>query len=173
MLLSQGSSGLEMEKIYADLYDITNRNMQKAGKNLMMKGDTFLFRQKNQENTFDVSLCGDCDNESFLQMAYLGMLGRMPDSGAVQKWMEKAGLEKNVFRSLLLERLETSDEFMKRDIKIVNNIYNRALSGNSLDAGKYSYKMRKIRQKGYCLIKKIYMMLPEKRRKAIKGFLKL
>ena len=173
MLLLQESSGLEMEKLYADLYDITNRNMQKAGKNLLMKRDTFLFKQKNQEDTFDVSLCGNCDNESFLQMAYLGMLGRMPDPGAVQKWMEKAGLEKNVFRSKLLERLEASYEFARRDIKIVNNIYNGALSSNSRDAGKYSYRTRKIRQKGYRLIKKVYMMLPEKRRKAIKGFLKL
>ena len=155
MLLLQESSGLEMEKLYADLYDITNRNMQKAGKNLLMKRDTFLFKQKNQEDTFDVSLCGNCD------------------TGAVQKWMEKAGLEKNVFRSKLLERLEASDEFARRDIKIVNNIYNGALSSNSRDAGKYSYRTRKIRQKGYRLIKKVYMMLPEKRRKAIKGFLKL
>lgn len=46
MLLLQESSGLEMEKLYADLYDITNRNMQKAGKNLLMKRDTFLFKQK-------------------------------------------------------------------------------------------------------------------------------
>lgn len=47
MLLLQESSGLEMEKLYADLYDITNRNMQKAGKNLLMKRDTFCLSKKS------------------------------------------------------------------------------------------------------------------------------
>lgn len=160
-----------MDKIYSDLYDITSRNMQSAGKQLTMKKDTFMYKQKSAENVFDLRLCGECDNESFLQMAYLGLLGRMPDPGAVNKWMEKAGLDSAEFRRQLTERIMSSEEFAKRNVQVINNVYNTALISSSRKVGRYDYKVRALRQKTYRLIKKVYMRVPERGRKLIKRIL--
>lgn len=161
-----------MDKIYKDLYDITSLNMQRAGKQLTMKRDTFLYKQRSQEGIFDVSLCGECDNESFLQIAYLGMFGRMPDLGAVSKWTEKISMEPIAFRSQLLECLVTSEEFGRREVEIVNNIYNMYLLRKSKKVGLFSYKIRPFKKNVYRLIKKGYMNLPERNRRIIKKFLK-
>lgn len=160
-----------MDKIYSDLYDITSRNMQSVGKQLTMKKDTFMFKQRSTDGVFDVSLCGDCDNASFLQIAYLGLLGRMPDPGAVTKWMEKANLAPAEFRSQLLERITASEEYAKRDVKIVNNIYNTAIVSSGRKVGRYDYKVRAVKQKAYRLVKKVYMKVPERGRKMIKKVL--
>lgn len=161
-----------MNKIYEDLYDITSHNIQSTGNQLTMKRDTFLYKQRSQEGVFDISLCGECDNDSFLQIAYLGMLGRMPDLGAVSKWTKKISLEPTVFRSQLLECLVESEEFGGRDVEIVNNIYNMYLLRKSKKVGILRYRMRTIKKRFYRLMKKGYMNLPEKNRRIIKKILK-
>ena len=95
----------------------------------------------------------------------------MPDPGAVTKWMEKANLAPAEFRSQLLERITASEEYAKRDVKIVNNIYNTALVSSGRKVGRYDYKVRAVKQKAYRLVKKVYMKVPERGRKMIKKVL--
>lgn len=160
-----------MDKIYEDLYDITNCNMQSAGKQLIITKEAFMFKQRSRERVFDVSLCGECDNASFLQIAYLGMMGRMPDRGAIMKWMKKVDLEPAEFRRQLIERLSSSGEFAERDVKIVNNIYNRVLINSSKKVERCSYMILSLKLKVYQILKKMYKKLPERYRKLIKEML--
>lgn len=151
-----------MEKIYASLYDITNENLHKAGKSLAMSRETFLFLHSSKPGIFDVSLCGDCSNESFLQMAYQGMLGRMPDPGAVKAWMAKSELPKDSFRRQLIAKIEASEEFAKRETRIINNIYNKELLSDSKKVWETALKLRKGKQKILILTQKVYRRLPQK-----------
>lgn len=160
-----------MDKVYMDLYDITNGNMQAAGKQLSMSKEAFLFKQRNEENIFDISLCGECDNIDFLQIAYLGLLGRMPDRGAVTKWMKKIDLEPAEFRGQLIEKLSASGEYAERDVKISNNIYNMALISSSKKVERCGYMLLAVKLKVYQTLKKIYKKLPERHRKLIKEIL--
>lgn len=161
-----------MNELYAQLYDITNTNIQKAGKQLDMTKDAFMFKQANKEGYFDVSLCGDCDNISFLQIAYLGMLGRMPDPGARKNWGQKAGMDKNAFRRELIAKISSSEEFAKRDVKIINNIYNNDLVNKGSKISPIYPVMRKVRQKGYNFMRKVYSKFPEGCKKVIRKIIK-
>ena len=160
-----------MDKVYEGLYDITNCNMQAAGKKLSMSKKAFLFKQRNEEKIFDVSLCGECDNTDFLQIAYLALLGRMPDRGAITKWMKKTDLEPAEFRRQLIEKLSASGEYAERDVKIVNNIYNTALISSSKKVEHCGYMLLAGKLKIYQALKKVYKKLPERYRKLIKEIL--
>lgn len=116
-------------------------------------------------------MCGECDNTDFLQIAYLALLGRMPDRGAITKWMKKTDLEPAEFRRQLIEKLSASGEYAERDVKIVNNIYNTALISSSKKVEHCGYMLLAVKLKIYQALKKVYKKLPERYRKLIKEIL--
>lgn len=163
---------MKMIDIYDRLYDITSENMSKTGKTIAMYKETFLFKQRSEKGIFDVSLCGDCENEVFLQMVYVGMLERMPDPGAVKAWREKLSLPKSEFRRQMIEKISLSEEFAKKDVKIINNVFNPTLLNDSKTVWQYSRTMRKVKRKIYSMVKRGYIRLPEKCKATIKRAVK-
>ncbi|MDE6674278.1 MAG: hypothetical protein K2K19_05635 [Acetatifactor sp.] len=65
----------------------------------------------------------DADRTEFLQMAYYGLFGTLPDQAVLREWQSRTELSDWAYRKAVLDRLLSSPEVAVKDIVIRNNIY--------------------------------------------------
>ena len=112
-----------MSDIYGKLYDISRLNMDRAGREMPLRKDVFIFFTQNKSGEMDLSLTENMDNESFLQAASLGMLLRIPDEKLYDNWSDKFGLPRFEFRKQVMRTFTGAQEFKNKGVIVYNNIY--------------------------------------------------
>lgn len=143
--------------IYSAVFDVSHDSMVKAGKDFHFAKDTFMYSVSNDINTVDIyELSKYTDNSTFLQLAYLMLLKRLPDQRAIEHWQDRLELPYKEFQSLVIKSLINSQEHYNNCVRAYNNIY----SNHNIYGGKIS----QIRSSGMNMpekILKIYRKQPE------------
>ena len=112
-------------RIYNELFEITNENMQQSGNEFTHPRAAFLYYTKNDPHKVDIMelMKEEASNEEFVEIAYLAILGRPIDAEAKQSWSRQTGLPEKKFRALVIQRLTSSQEADVCHKRIYNNIY--------------------------------------------------
>lgn len=71
----------------------------------------------------DVQDLMDADRTDFLQMAYYGLLGSLPDQTILRKWQARTELSDWAYRKAVLDHLMANPEMEAKGRVIRNNIY--------------------------------------------------
>lgn len=115
------------DSIYAKLYQKSNANMRASGNAFQHSEAAFLYyAEQNDPGAVDLMKLfkTPASNPDFLEIAYLAVLNRPVDEGAVDVWKRHFSLPENEFRRQLLKTLSKSGEAVLRHKWIYNNIYN-------------------------------------------------
>ncbi|MBQ8961999.1 MAG: glycosyltransferase family 4 protein [Ruminococcus sp.] len=77
---------------YKKLYELTEENMQKAGKALDFSAEALLACAEREAEDTDVTalLNRSCTDSEFIEAAYIAFFNMLPDSEARSRWEEKA-----------------------------------------------------------------------------------
>lgn len=112
-------------KIYNQLFEIANENMQQSGNEFTHPRAAFLYYAKNDPHMVDIMelMNEEASNEEFVEIAYLAILGRPVDAEAMQSWSKQTGIPEKKFRALVVQRLTSSQEADVYHKRIYNNIY--------------------------------------------------
>lgn len=112
-------------RIYNELFRITNENMQQSGNEFTHPRAAFLYYTKNDPHKVDIMelVKEKASNDEFVEIAYLAILGRPIDDEAKQSWSKQFGLPEKKFRALVIQRLTSSQEADVCHKRIYNNIY--------------------------------------------------
>ena len=118
--------------MYAAIYDIVAEQMQAAGGELAFdKASCADLALQAPDRTDVLELSYEEDNLQFLKKAYLTMLARQIDPGALEAWSERAALPREEFQASVVTALKGSDEFFLAQYRLENNLY----ADHSLYAG--------------------------------------
>jgi len=71
----------------------------------------------------DVQDLMDADRTEFLQMAYYGLLGNLPDQAVLREWQARTELSDWAYRKAVLDRLMENPEMTAKGWVMRNNIY--------------------------------------------------
>lgn len=71
----------------------------------------------------DVQELMDADRAEFLQMAYYGLFGTLPEQSVIREWQSKTELSDWAYRKAVLDRLMESPEVAAKGRVIRGNIY--------------------------------------------------
>lgn len=161
-----GNKFMEETSVYEMMYDIVAENMKAENDEMEFSKEAFLFDVNRKLGEVDIADMLHMDNKTFLEAAYLGFLGRLPDEGAIIGWSEKAeNLDCFSFQSQVVNSMLHSAEFRTKNVKVYNCIYSllkrkRFRCNESIE----QTKSKVILKKGYIynIMLKIYRKMPEK-----------
>ena len=115
---------LEMFRVFDAVYDISQQNMQEAGGPVEpLDRRVSFFMDTCTPGVLDLRDTMEADNLEFLQMAYYGLFGSLPDEALLAQWSERADEDAWTFRREVLTRLLQSPELAFKEITVRNNIY--------------------------------------------------
>jgi hypothetical protein len=114
----------EQEKaVYEKLYDITECNMNSAGKKLAFYKATLLATTGLEPNTADIERLSGLSKREFVQAAYAAILKRFPDETSIKNWQKKEHLTDFTFKRKVIWMLSASVERRWKGIRLCNNVY--------------------------------------------------
>lgn len=114
------------QEIYAELYNITERNLKEKEQSLKlpMSKELFIYSTKCTPGIADIQEMTQCKNNmDFLGIAYWSLLFRVPDEGAVIEWEKLKDLPNQEFQKRVIYSLSSSTEFLVKKCKVINNIF--------------------------------------------------
>lgn len=112
------------QAMYAAIFDIVEGRMQEAGMTLHIDRACCTALALQPPNCTDVlALSYEEDNIVFLKKAYLSMLSRNIDPGALEAWTERADLPREEFQAMVISGLKGSEEFLQAGYRLENNLY--------------------------------------------------
>ena len=122
--------------IYSALYDIVRENAEKAGSELEIDKDSYMYIAESELFSPDIlKLSQEKDNGRFLRKAYIAFLSRPIDSRAEHGWNEYMGLPSDEFQSRTITTLKNSDEYFRSNNCIKNNVHSDNNSYGGVFAG--------------------------------------
>lgn len=157
-------------KIYSDLYDLVESNMQNSGLDMFFTKGAYMMTIELEPKEVDILKMIELNNEEFVQAAYVGLLRRVPDEKAVQQWgLKSNNCSKRKFQRMVINSLMKSDEFLYKGIIVRNNIYSEnilqqqiVLSETNDSPNLYMIKLYKIYHKLPSIIKKLARFIVNK-----------
>lgn len=120
---------MNQDKIYEELYEITNANLNQQEETLPFTKATFLFASKLKPGYLDLSEFNEFDLQTTLGCAYVGMLYRTPEEEAVANWNKRNVEPLEVMRKKIIESISNSKECSDKGCIIYNNIYSKKNKG--------------------------------------------
>lgn len=98
--------------VYSKLFEIVKENIEEYGQKMPFSQESLTFAAKSDEVVFDLAeLYGVEDKEKLVEFAYLSLLRRVPDSGAIDIWRNRRWMPHTLFRTFLLSTILASPEF--------------------------------------------------------------
>lgn len=112
------------QELYAALYDMVESKMQSAGKTLGIEKSLCVDLALCTPGHADVlALSAESDGVTFLKKAYLTMLQRPIDDGALESISKQADQPVQDYQSGIISGLMGSEEFVLSRTVLENNIY--------------------------------------------------
>lgn len=155
----------EEKKVYENLYDIMFQKIELAEAKFIPTKKSFLLALELEPQKTNLALLKDVSKEDIVQTAYVALLRRFPDDGAVKYWKQ--------------EELQTREDYNKLVMQTLVNSVERAMKGievyNAETVGVKTSRIYRIKEKIYpvlSLMYKIYRFLPEPIRKILKKVLR-
>lgn len=114
--------------IYKKIYQVMNETALDADVYFNFYADVFAYNAISDNRTVDIMELLQCkDNKAFTQLAYLMLLRRLPDEGALRGLEKQYSLKSEEFQTKLITRILASQEFKNSNIKIINNRYPKGI----------------------------------------------
>lgn len=134
-------------------YALVQRNIENSGSNTQLPGCRVVWYINNcTPGILDVQDLMGADRAEFLQMAYYGLFGTLPEQSVIREWQSKTELSDRAYRKAVLDRLMDSPEVAAKGIVIRGNIYAETDAG--LGHAKRGLK-QKILSAGYRVSRKL------------------
>lgn len=112
-------------------YALVQQNIENSGSHTQLPGCRVAQYINNCiPGVLDVQDLMDADRTEFLQMAYYGLFGTLPEQAVLREWQSRTELSDWAYRKAVLDRLMGSPEVAVKDIVIRNNIYADADAGH-------------------------------------------
>lgn len=114
----------EISRTFEKAYKLVQHNIETSGCGMQLPD----VRVAGYMNTctpgvLDVQDLMETDRTEFLQMAYYGLLGRLPEQDVLQKWQSRTDLSEWAYRRAVMDSLMNSPELLAGDKVIRGNIY--------------------------------------------------
>jgi len=114
----------EVSRNFDRAYALARRNLEKAGGRAQLPG----VRVAQYINTcapgvLDVQDLMEADRTEFLQMAYYGLLGSLPDQAVLREWQSRTELSDWAYRKAVMDCLMDNPEVAAKGRVIRGNIY--------------------------------------------------
>lgn len=110
-----------MNTVYGQLYDIVERRMAAQQKKMPCSKNAFLYTTKAELGKCSVAEMQGLSNSECVEVAYLGIFGRLPEMGAKKAYECYEQQEKSIFLSNLLYTLINSEEAIIKNGIVVEN----------------------------------------------------
>lgn len=156
---------IEEKRVYAALYDVVNRNMATAGKTFVPTKNSFLLSTELEPQKTNLELLKDVNKEEIVQTAYVTVLRRFPDEGAIQYWKQPYIYQREDYNKIVIKSVVNSIERTMKGIDLYNA---EAVNIDISRFGRLKEKLFPILN----LLYKIYRLLPASIRKIIKKVLR-
>lgn len=157
-------NGNQELSVYENLYKITKKNMEHAGKELGFTVSPFLASVRHSPNQADILSWSHYDPEAFLQIAYMNLLKRTPEPEAIGQWKKQEHKPREVYQKMVISAITGSEEFAAKGVSVCNNIYSDGqLANHVIIADSGSYYNATIQK-----LLKLYWKLPSVVRRIIK-----
>ena len=105
-------------------YALVQQNIENSGSHAQLPGCRVAWYSGNcTPGVLDVQDLMGTDRAEFLQMAYYGLFGALPEQAVIREWQSRTELTEWEYRKAVLDRLMDSPEVAVKDIVIRNNIY--------------------------------------------------
>ena len=105
-------------------YALVQQNIEASGSRAQLPGVRVVrYINTCTPGILDVQDLMEANRTEFLQMAYYGLLGILPDQKMVREWQSKAELSDWEFRKAVLDCLMSNPEVAAKDRVIRGNIY--------------------------------------------------
>lgn len=120
----EGMLNLE-ENIYSKLYNISHENIKKNGQDFKIPKRIYLYNAEVDPTCLDILdlLEIEATNEEFIQILYLAVLNRVIDPKAYKSYSGIFNLSQKDFRKTAIKRITSSEEYIKKNKLVQNNIY--------------------------------------------------
>lgn len=147
------------ESIYSNIYEILEHNMKEEGLKIGYSKKTFLYMSEKtprELNMLDIAY--EEDKEIFLEMAYMGFFGRLPEEAAREKWSRRGEEVKlQTYKEEIVSRLTASGELRDKGTKVYNNIFRKKNHQNINKQSSPKVRHEWVRNK----LVRFYLRLPE------------
>lgn len=115
---------IEISHNFDRAYALVQQNIENSGSHTLLPGCRVAWYINNcTPRVLDVQDLMDADRAEFLQMAYYGLYGTLPEQAVIREWQSKTELSDWAYRKAVLDRLMSSPEVAVKGIVIRNNIY--------------------------------------------------
>lgn len=170
--------------VYDKLFDLTNDNMNKSCKEMIISKDAFMYTVNSPERVANIASMCQMPKRAFYQASFSLILHRFPDDGAIKKYealLANKNISDETFKIQALRSILSSHECRIKHGIIKNNIYQlfslprinqRPLNSNELNATNISpiEKIGSIYPK-FGKLYNLYRKLPEGIRKHFRHML--
>lgn len=152
-MICMGISMTEILQNFNRAYALVQQNIENSGNRTQLPGCRVVWYINNCiPGVLDVQELIGADRAEFLQMAYYGLFGTLPEQAVIREWQSRTELTEWAYRKAVLDRLMGSPEVAAKGIVIRNNIY------KDVDAG-HGHARRGLKQKilsvGYRVSRKL------------------
>lgn len=140
-------------EVYEKIYDIAEKNMERAGQKMIFTKDAFLFSTKRDLQYIDMLEVVDFDRAAFLECLYVGFFSRTPEETARNSWAELQNVSLQEYQKRVFQSLVSSQEFLKNGTIVCNNVYSLptvrmgATAVQTVNSNPYVEKLLKIYRK--------------------------
>lgn len=105
-------------------YTVVQQNIETSGSELQLPPPRVtLYLNTCTPGILNVADLTDADRKEFLQMAYYGLLGRLPEEPVLRRWENEGQLSERAYRKAVLDTLLENPEAAAKGRVILNNIY--------------------------------------------------
>lgn len=114
----------ELSHNFERAYALVQRNIEASGGRAQLPGVLVTqYINTCTPGVLDVQDLTDADRTEFLQMAWYGLLGNLPDQAVLRQWQSRTELSDWAYRKAVLDCLMDNPEVAARDRVIRGNIY--------------------------------------------------
>lgn len=110
-----------MDSVYGKLYDIVENRLREYDKTMPSSKSVFLYAVDKEPGILDGTQTKEMKDDIFFEVAYMGLLNRLPDESAKEAWKYQMQTEPENFRAQLLDALIFSQEAIIKGSIFKNN----------------------------------------------------
>ncbi len=105
-------------------YELVQQNIKAGGSGVQLPGVRVAWYINTcTPGVLDVQDLMEADRTEFLQMAYYGLLGSLPDQAVLREWLSRTELSDWAYRKAVMDCLSDSPEVAAKGRVIRGNIY--------------------------------------------------
>ena len=139
---------------FTQTYTMVQQNIKTSGSAVQLPTPRVtLYMNTCTPGVLDIGDLTDTDRKEFLQMAYYGLFGHLPEESVLLRWENEGQLSEWAYRKAVLDTLLENPEIAAKGRVILNNIY-------ADEEGGQDHRHRSLKQRIWTFGYKVSRRLP-------------